>query len=163
MSRVGVAGKFRCRMPGGGESETMNHPFLQLLVRWSVLALGVTLATKLITGIHCDDVGTLAAVVLLLSLFNAVLKPLLVLFTLPFILLSLGLGMLVINAFLFMLVGEMVKGFRVDSFWSALGGALIVSVTNIIISMVIGKKPRPPRGGSPGLRPPMKRDDVIDI
>ena len=141
----------------------MNHPFLQLLVRWSVLALGVTLATKLITGIHCDDVGTLAAVVLLLSLFNAILKPLLVVFTLPFILLSLGLGMLVINAFLFMLVGEMVKGFRVDSFWSALGGALIVSITNIIISMVIGKRPRPP--GPPGspTRHAVKRDDVIDI
>jgi putative membrane protein len=141
----------------------MNHPFLQLLVRWSVLALGVTLATKLITGIHCDDVGTLAAVVLLLSLFNAVLKPLLVLFTLPFILLSLGLGMLVINAFLFMLVGEMVKGFQVDSFWSALGGALIVSITNIVISMVIGKKPRPPGGRGPGARPPVKQNDVIDI
>ena len=145
----------------------MNHPFLQLLVRWSVLALGVTLATKLITGIHCDDVGTLAAVVVLLSLFNAVLKPLLVLFTLPFILLSLGLGMLVINAFLFMLVGEMVKGFQVESFWSALGGALIVSVTNIVVSMVIGKKPRPPRppgaAPQPASRPSVKNDDVIDI
>ncbi len=150
-------------MPGAGESETMNHPFLQLLVRWSVLALGVTLATKLITGIHCDDVATLAAVVLLLSLFNAILKPLLVLFTLPFILLSLGLGMLVINAFLFMLVGEMVKGFRVESFWSALGGALIVSITNIIISMVIGKRPRPPGSPGAGARPVAKRDDVIDI
>ncbi len=142
----------------------MNHPFLQLLVRWSVLALGVTLATKLITGIHCDDVGTLAAVVLLLSLFNAVLKPLLVLFTLPFILLSLGLGMLVINAFLFMLVGKILTpDFRVESFWSALGGALIVSVTNIIISMVIGKKPRPPGGPGSGTRPSEKRGDVIDI
>lgn len=145
----------------------MNHPFVQLLVRWSVLALGVTLATRLITGIHCDDVGTLAAVVVLLSLFNAVLKPFLVLFTLPFIVLSMGVGMLFINAFLFMLVGEMVRGFRVDSFWSALGGALIVSVTNILISMVIGKRPRPPgpgRGPGPGGRPPRnKNDDVIDI
>ena len=149
------------------ESERMNHPFFQLLVRWSVLALGVTIATKLITGIHCDDVGTLAAVVVLLSLFNVVLKPLLVLFTLPFLVLSLGLGMLVINAFLFMLVGEMVRGFQVDSFWSALGGALIVSVTNIIVSMAIGKKPGPPRapGPRPGpsARPPVKNDDVIDI
>ena len=142
----------------------MNHPFLQLLVRWSVLALGVTLATKLITGIHCEDVGTLAAVVLLLSLFNAVLKPLLVLFTLPFILLSLGLGILVINAFLFMLVGKILTpAFRVESFWSALGGALIVSVTNIIISMVIGKKPHPPSGPKSGTRTSVKHDDVIDI
>ena len=140
----------------------MNHPFVQLLVRWSVLALGVTIATKLITGIHCDDANTLIVVVLLLSLFNAVLKPLLVLFTLPFILLSLGLGMLVINAFLFMLVGRMVEGFHVAGFWPALGGALIVSVTNMIVSRLIGTKPpRPPGAHRPS--PPAKRDDVIDI
>ncbi len=126
-----------------------------------MLALGVTIATKLITGIHCDDVGTLIVVVLLLSLFNAVLKPILVLFTLPFILLSLGLGMLVINAFLFMLVGRMVKGFHVAGFWPALGGALIVSITNMIVSRLIGTKPpRPPGGRSAS---PAKRDDVIDI
>ena len=127
-----------------------------------MLALGVTIATKLITGIHCDDVNTLIVVVLLLSLFNAVLKPILVLFTLPFILLSLGLGMLVINAFLFMLVGKMLTpDFRVESFWSALGGALIVSITNMIVSRLIGTKPpRPPGGRSAS---PAKRDDVIDI
>ena len=126
-----------------------------------MLALGVTIATKLITGIHCDDVGTLIVVVLLLSLFNAVLKPILVLFTLPFILLSLGLGMLVINAFLFMLVGRMVKGFHVAGFCPALGGALIVSITNMIVSRLIGTKPpRPPGGRSAS---PAKRDDVIDI
>ena len=139
----------------------MNHPFIQLLARWLVLALGVTIATKLITGIHCDDLNTLIVVVLLLSLFNAVLKPILVLFTLPFILLSLGLGMLVINAFLFMLVGRMVDGFHVAGFWPALGGALIVSVTNMIVSRLIGtKRPRPPGPRPP---PPAKRDDVIDI
>jgi len=147
----------------------MTHPFVQLLVRWSVLALGVTLSTRLITGIHCDDVGTLAAVVVLLSLFNAILKPLLVLFTLPFIVLSMGLGMLFINALLFMLVGGLVHGFRVDGFWSALGGALIVSLTNIVISTVIGRRPGPPRPPGPGAGPGRdgrripKSDDVIDI
>ncbi len=139
----------------------MNHPFIQLLARWLVLALGVTIATKLITGIHCDDMNTLIVVVLLLSLFNAVLKPILVLFTLPFILLSLGLGMLVINAFLFMLVGRIVEGFHVAGFWPALGGALIVSVTNMIVSRLIGTKPPRPPGGRPSQ--PAKRDDVIDI
>jgi putative membrane protein len=138
----------------------MNSSFVQLLVRWSVLALGVTLATKLIDGITCDDGSTLIAVVLLLSLFNAVLKPLMVLFTLPFILLSLGLGMVIINALLFLLVGELVRGFHVSSFWAALGGALIVSLTNVIVSSLLGKKPGPPRGPTKAA----KRDDnVIDI
>lgn len=142
----------------------MNQPFFALLVRWSVLALGVTIATKIIPGIHYDTLGTLVVVVLLLSLFNAVLKPLLVLFSLPFIVLSLGLGVLLINALLFMLVGRLVQGFVVETFWSALGGALIVSLTNLVLSILIGKKPRPPGagGGTPPARK-AKPDDVIDI
>lgn len=149
----------------------MNHPFFALLVRWSVLALGVTLATKIIPGIHYDTLGTLVVVVVLLSFFNAVLKPLLVLVTLPFIVLTLGLGVLLINALLFMLVGRLVNGFLVDSFWSALGGALIVSLTTMVMSKLIGNKPRPPGpgarggqgGGAAGRPRKIQGDDVIDI
>src|SRR6185503_20709741 len=114
----------------------MKSPFTQLLVRWLVLALGVMLATKIVPGIRCDDGATLVVVVLLLSFFNAILKPLLVLFTLPFILITMGLGVLVINALLFLLVGQLVNGFVVDGFWSALGGSLVVSVTNLVVSVV---------------------------
>lgn len=141
----------------------MKHPFLQLLARWAVLALGVVLATRLIDGITYDSAGTLVVVVLLLSFFNAVLKPLLVLFTLPFIVLSAGIGMLFINALLFLLVGKLVNGFHVSGFWAALGGALVVSITNIIVSLLIGRRPRPPGPGT-GPRPPAaKGGDVIDI
>ncbi len=138
----------------------MNSKLSQLLVRWLVLALGVTLATKLGIGIRCDDGVTLVAVVALLSLFNAVLKPLLVLFTLPFIIVTLGLGIVVINALLFLLVARLVEGFHVASFWSAVGGALVISVTNLLLSgFTRGPRgPQPPAGKSPA-----KRDDVIDI
>ena len=105
----------------------MSHPWVQLLVRWSILALGVTLASHLVPGIRYDSPTTLLVVVLLLSLFNAVLRPVLVLFTLPFIVLTMGLGMLVINALLFLFVGRLVEGFEVGSFWSALGGSVIGS------------------------------------
>ena len=138
----------------------MNSSFLQLLLRWAILALGVTLATKLGIGIRCEDGATLILVVLLLSFFNAILKPLLVLFTLPFILVTLGLGIVVINALLFMLVGRLVDGFHVASFWSAVGGALVVSVTNMVLS-AFTRGPRPPR--PPSGRSPARRDDVIDI
>src|SRR6266496_1015998 len=109
----------------------MNSPLKQLLVRWLVLALGVMLATKIVRGISCEDGATLVVVVLLLSFFNAILKPLLVLFTLPFILVTMGLGIVVINALLFLLVGHLVNGFHVAEFWSALGGSLVVSITNL--------------------------------
>jgi putative membrane protein len=165
-----VQGNFHCPSGRRVESGAMNHPFFALVVRWSVLALGVTIATKIIPGIHYDTLGTLIVVVVLLSLFNAVLKPLLVLFSLPFIVLTLGLGVLLINALLFMLVGRIVDGFVVDGFWHALGGALIVSLTNMVLSIFIGKKPRPPgsRGGGSAGTPSapsrkLKSDDVIDI
>ena len=140
----------------------MRVSFPQLLIRWGVLAVGVVLATKLVPGIQCDDGFTLIAVVLLLSFFNAILKPLLVLFTLAFILLSLGLGMIVINALLFLFVGKLVEGFHVAGFWSAVGGSLIVSVTNMLLSVFTKRRPPPPPPEPPAA-PRGKPDDVIDI
>jgi putative membrane protein len=136
----------------------MKHPLINLLVRWSVLALGVALAANIIPGISYKDGTTLFWVVVLLSFFNAILKPLLVLFTLPFILLTLGLGMLVINALLFLWVGRLVEGFHVAGFWSALWGALIVSVTNLVLNGLLRSSTQ-----KTGPAKPAKRDDVIDI
>lgn len=142
----------------------MNSALSQLFMRWAILALGVTLATKLGIGIRCDSGSTLLVVVVLLSFFNSILKPLMVLFTLPFILLTLGLGMVVINALLFLLVARLVDGFYVASFWSAVGGAIVVSVTNLILN-VFTRGPRGPGGGggSPARAKKEKPADVIDI
>ncbi len=131
---------------------------MQLLVRWLVLALGVTLATKLVSGITCDSGATLFWVVVLLSFCNAILKPLLVLFTLPFIVLTLGLGVLVINALLFLFVGRLVDGFHVAGFWPALWGALVVSLTNLVMSSLTRG---PAKTRTPAVK--TKPDDVIDI
>jgi putative membrane protein len=133
-------------------------------MRWLVLALGVMLATRIVPGITCQDGATLLVVVLLLSFFNAILKPLMVLFTLPFILVTLGLGVVVINALLFLLVGRLVNGFHVDGFWSAVFGSLVVSVTNLLLSSFTrgGRPPRNPPTESSG--PPARGGgDVIDI
>ena len=137
----------------------MNNAFVNLLVRWLILALGVVLAEKLVPGIACDNGRTLAVVVVLLSFLNVVLKPVLMLFTLPFIVLTLGLGIWVINAGLIYMVGQLVDGFRVAGFGSALLGALIVSVTNLVMSRLMAPPPKPP--GPP--RGTGKREDVIDI
>ena len=142
----------------------MNFALSQLFLRWAILALGVMLATKLGLGIRCDSGSTLLVVVVLLSFFNAILKPLMVLFTLPFILLTLGLGMVVINALLFLLVARVVDGFYVASFWSAVGGAIVVSVTNLVLN-ILTRGPRGPSGGVGGSMRPKKEKpaDVIDI
>ncbi len=128
---------------------------MKLLIRWGVLALGVVLSARLVPGIGYDSGATLLVVVVLLSLFNAILKPVLVLFTLPFVVLTLGLGIWLINALLFLAVSRLVPGFAVRDFWSALWGALIVSVTNFILSGMLRTRRLP--------RPPRKPSDVIDI
>ena len=134
---------------------------MQLLVRWVVLALGVMIATKIVPGIACDNGATLVVVVLLLSFFNAILKPLLVLFTLPFILVTMGFGVVVINALLFLLVGRLVDGFVVSGFWSALGGSVVVSLTNLIVSAFTRSAKLDARASQE--RKKKKSDDVIDI
>jgi putative membrane protein len=139
----------------------MNNGFVNLLVRCTALALGVALSTELVPGISYDSGSTLLVVVLVLVFFNAVLKPLLLLFTLPFIILSLGVGIWIINAVLLILAGRLVTGFHVAGFGSALFGALIISLTNLVVNRVL-QPPKPP-----GPPPPSRRsgppDDVIDV
>jgi putative membrane protein len=154
-----IAGSF----PGGKVEYPMNSPFGQLLVRWMVLALGVVIATHVVSGIHCNDLGSLVMAVLVLSFLNAILRPVLLLFSLPFIVLTMGLGVVVINAFLFLFVGRIVDGFRVDGFWPAVWGSLVLSVTNMVMSGVLRpsvqrRGPPPPPQGPGGTG-----GDVIDI
>jgi len=152
----------------------MNHPVLQRLLRIAIIALGVAIATRIVPGIHCADAFALILVALLLSFFNVILKPVLVLFTLPFILVTMGFGLIVINAMLFLLAGRLVQGFQVAGFWAAVGGAIVVSLTNLVVTRLIrpARVPRTTPVETPFQRPPIntapsrkreKPDDVIDI
>jgi putative membrane protein len=132
---------------------------MNLLIRWAILAAGVALSAHIVPGITYDDGVTLMVVVALLSLFNAILKPLLVIFTLPFVVLSLGLGIWVINALLFLWVSHLVPAFKVDGFWAALWGSLIVSLTNMVLTSLLRTHQAPQ--ATPPSKP--KPDDVIDI
>ena len=111
------------------------------LFRWLALSVAVFIAAHLsFLGISYDHISAVLVVSLVLGLLNTFLKPLLIVVALPAIILSLGLFMLVINALLFYLAGHMVEGFHVHSFWSALGGAVVVGVVNFMFR---------PRGGGP--------------
>ncbi len=146
------------------------------VIRWLVIALGVVLAAHTSPGISYNGpdclgphgLGTLALVVLVLSFFNVALKPLLVLFALPFVLLTLGIGLLFINALLFLLAAKLVPGFYVDGFWSAFWGALVVSVVSFLANRWLGRRRfvavTRGLGGRPGKSPASRRDDdVIDV
>lgn len=117
----------------------MESRKVTLLRNFVTVVPAVLIGTYTASGIHYDDVGALVIAILLLGLLNTFLKPVLMLFTLPFIILTLGLGLWVVNAFLFMLVAALVDGFYVDSFVSALWGALILSLLNLAINIYFRK------------------------
>jgi putative membrane protein len=113
-----------------------------LLLRLLIGALGLWLAAEIIPGIEVANLGTLLAAALLLGVVNAVIRPVLVMLTLPITLLTLGLFLLVINAAMLALVALMLPGFDIAGFWSALFGALIISIASWLASWFIGARGR---------------------
>jgi len=112
------------------------------LIRLLIVALGLWLASVLVPGIAITGVWTLFGAALLLGLVNAIMRPLLVLLTLPITILTLGLFLLVINAAMFALVAWVFDGFYLAGFWPALFGSIIVSVTSWLASAYIGPRGR---------------------
>jgi len=109
-----------------------------ILVRTLIIALGLGLASVLIPGVSISGAGTLVLAALLLGLVNAIIRPLLVLLTLPITLITLGLFLLIVNAAMFALVAAMLDAFVVSGFFAAFFGALIVSLTSTLASWCIG-------------------------
>ena len=108
------------------------------LLRVTIVALGLWLATYILPGLHFDGPGTLLAAALLLGVVNAIVRPIAVILTLPLTLLTLGLFLLVVNAAMLGLVALLLSGFQVSGFWTAIGGSLIVSLTGWVASGLIG-------------------------
>ena len=143
----------------------MKDGFFKQVLRWLVLAMGVALAATIVDGIEYRDGMTLLVVVVLLSLFNAFLKPVLVIFTLPLVVMTAGLGLWLINAFLLWATSLFVKGFHVDGAWAALLGSLIISLTNLAFTrFLMPKKAQRRRDQEPSRpAPPPGKGDVIDV
>ncbi|MGJ7581943.1 phage holin family protein [Variovorax sp. RHLX14] len=108
------------------------------LVHWAITALALWAASFLFRGIKFDSTGALAIAALLLGFANAVVKPLLIVLTLPLTLLTFGLFLLVINALMILLVSALVRGFRVSGFWTALFASIFISLLSIAIGSLVG-------------------------
>ena len=112
----------QARAPG------LNFPMvMRLIVHWAILVFGLYLIT-LITPISFDAPKDLAWAALVLILVNTFIKPLLILFTLPLVLLTLGLFLLVINAIILYTLPHFVTGFHVPGFFSAFFGSILLSL-----------------------------------
>ena len=111
-----------------------------ILLRTLITAVGLWGADQLLSGVMIYGQWTLIFAALVLGIINAVVRPVLLVLTLPLTVVTLGLFILVLNGAMFGLAAAMFDGFRVDGFWSAVGGALIVSITSWIASSFIGPK-----------------------
>ena len=112
------------------------------LIRVLIVALGLWLSSVLVSGVVITGAWTLLGAALVLGLVNAIVRPVLVLLTLPVTIVTLGLFLLVINAAMFALVAWVFDGFYIAGFWPALFGSIIVSVTGWLASAFIGPRGR---------------------
>jgi len=108
------------------------------VLRLLISALGLWLATVLVPGVEIQGTGTLLLAAFWLGVVNAVVRPLLVLLTLPLTLLTLGIFLLFVNAAMLGLTAALLEGFRIAGFGSALLGAIVVSITSWGASSFIG-------------------------
>ena len=116
----------------------------KLLIRWVIVGLSLFVAAWIVPGIRVESngVGVYAATAVILGFVNAIVRPLLVLLTCPAIILTLGLFVLVVNAFSLLIASWIATnwfqvGFHIDGFGAAFLGALIVSIVSVILSALV--------------------------
>lgn len=109
---------------------------MQFLINWLIYTLAIIITAYLLPGATIESLFAAFVLALVLGLINAVLKPIIIILTLPINILTLGLLTLVINALLVMLADFIVPGFSVGSFWWALLFSIILSIINLVLSRI---------------------------
>ena len=110
---------------------------MELLLVWILNAVALLIVAYLLPGINVASFGSALIAALVLGLLNTLIKPLLVLLTLPITIVTLGLFLLVLNALVFWFAGSILKGFQVNGFWWALLGAFVYSIVAGLLSRLI--------------------------
>lgn len=110
------------------------------IFRWVVNALGLLFVSWLFDGIQVNGVGWAFVAALFLGVFNALVRPVLILLTLPITVVTMGLFILVINALMLWLTGTLLAGFQVHGFWTAVGGALVLSIISMAANSLVGDR-----------------------
>lgn len=113
---------------------------MRLILMWLINAAALLAVPYLIHSVSVDTLATALVGALVLGLVNTLIRPILIVLTLPVTVVSLGLFIFVLNGFMFWLVAHWVDGFHVTSFWAAIGGALLYSVISWTLSTLLLKK-----------------------
>jgi putative membrane protein len=110
---------------------------MMLLIVWVINALALLAVPYLLDSVQVDSFGVALIAALVLGLVNTLIRPLFILLTLPVTLLTMGLFILVINGLMFWAVSQLVSGFHVGGFWSAVFGALLYSIVSWALSTLV--------------------------
>ncbi len=110
---------------------------MMLIVVWILNAVALLAVAYLLPGILVASFGSAMIAALVLGLLNALVKPILILLTLPITIVTLGLFLLVLNALVFWFAGSVLKGFQVEGFWWAVLGAILYSIISTFFSSLI--------------------------
>jgi putative membrane protein len=130
-----------------------------LFVRWLILTVAVLAAAYFVDGIRVAGFGSAFFAAAVLGILNTILKPVLIVITLPVNILTLGLFTLVINALLLKMASGVIPGFDVQGFWPAVFGAILISIVSWILNSFFAG-PRPGFRSAPRSR---GEDDTIDL
>ncbi len=115
----------------------MTYHLIAFLVHWGITALSLWVASLIFHGLSFADRRSLFISALLLGLANAVIRPAVILLTIPLTVLTFGLFLLVINALMLLLVSSVVRGFRVSGFWTALFASIFISRLSFFVGVYI--------------------------
>jgi putative membrane protein len=110
---------------------------VRLLVHWAVVAASLWVTTRIVPGVHIGSVGALVVAAAVLGLVNALVRPVLVVLSLPITILTLGLFYIAVNALCFGLAASLVQGFSVGGVLPALLGALVTSVVSSVLGLFV--------------------------
>lgn len=126
----------------------MLNNLSEFLVHWAITALALWVASAIFSGIRFSDKQSLFIAALLLGFANAIVRPVLIVLTLPLTLITFGFFLLVINALVVMLVGAIVPGFKVSGFWTAFFVSIFIAIFSFFIGLFIFQS-----GGHPVMMP----------
>ncbi|MEM7550510.1 MAG: phage holin family protein [Bacteroidota bacterium] len=107
---------------------------MNIILKLLLSALSILVTSYLLNGVYLDDFVTAIVLAIVLTILNYTVKPLLIVLTIPLTVVTLGLFLLIINAIVILIADSLISGFRVDSFWWALGFSVIVAIINSFLN-----------------------------
>ena len=112
---------------------------MKLIVKWLLCAAALLAVTYIYSGVQVQSFGSAMIAALVIGLLNTIIRPILVVLTLPVTIITVGLFLLVVNGLMFWMASGLLGGFHVTSFWAAMLGALIYSALGLLIDRLVGQ------------------------